>query len=44
MEEHISTMAGAKGGTCLEVEELQQAIVSLDRQHQQRTTLYELPF
>jgi FO synthase subunit 2 len=44
MEEHISTMAGAKGGTCLEVEELQQAIVSLDRQYQQRTTLYELLF
>ena len=42
MEEHISTMAGAQGGTCLEVEELQQAIGSLDRPYQQRTTLYDL--
>ncbi len=40
MEEHITTMAGAQGGTCLEVEELQQAIASLDRPYQQRDTLY----
>lgn len=41
MEEHITTMAGAKGGTCLEVEDLQQAIISMGRYPQQRTTLYE---
>ena len=40
MEEHITTMAGAQGGTCLEVEELQSAIASLNRPHQQRDTLY----
>lgn len=40
MEEHITTMAGAQGGTCLEVTDLQQAIASLDRPHQQRDTLY----
>ena len=41
MEEHITTMAGAKGGTCMEVETLQRAIMSLDRPYQQRSTLYE---
>jgi FO synthase subunit 2 len=40
MEEHITTMAGAKGGTCLEPEQLQAAISSLDRPPQQRDTLY----
>lgn len=40
MEEHITTMAGAQGGTCMEVETLQAAIASLDRPHQQRDTLY----
>ncbi|HEY9830701.1 MAG TPA: 7,8-didemethyl-8-hydroxy-5-deazariboflavin synthase subunit CofH [Stenomitos sp.] len=40
MEEHITTMAGAKGGTCMEVETLQQAISSLERPYQQRDTLY----
>ncbi|EKQ68800.1 FO synthase subunit 2 [Leptolyngbyaceae cyanobacterium JSC-12] len=40
MEEHITTMAGAQGGTCLEVSDLQQAISSLGRPHQQRDTLY----
>ncbi len=40
MEEHITTMAGAKGGTCMEVETLQAAIQSLDRPYQQRDTLY----
>ena len=40
MEEHITTMAGAQGGTCLEVAELQGAIASLGRPHQQRDTLY----
>lgn len=40
MEEHITTMAGAQGGTCLEVDDLQGAIASLDRPFQQRDTLY----
>ncbi len=40
MEEHITTMAGAVGGTCMEVETLQQAIASLGRPYQQRDTLY----
>ena len=40
MEEHITTMAGAVGGTCMEVETLQNAIVSLERPYQQRDTLY----
>ena len=40
MEEHITTMAGAIGGTCMEVETLQNAIVSLDRPYKQRDTLY----
>ncbi len=43
MEEHISTMAGAQGGTCLEVADLQRAIASLGRPHQQRDTLYGSP-
>jgi FO synthase subunit 2 len=42
MEEHITTMAGAKGGTKMSVEQLQNAISSLNRPFQQRTTLYEL--
>jgi 5-amino-6-(D-ribitylamino)uracil---L-tyrosine 4-hydroxyphenyl transferase len=40
MEEHITTMAGAKGGTCMSVEDLQQAIAFINRPHQQRDTLY----
>jgi len=40
MEEHITTMAGAQGGTCMEVETLQAAIHSLGRPAQQRDTLY----
>jgi 5-amino-6-(D-ribitylamino)uracil---L-tyrosine 4-hydroxyphenyl transferase len=40
MEEHITTMAGAKGGTCMEPETLQAAIRSIDRIPQQRDTLY----
>jgi 5-amino-6-(D-ribitylamino)uracil---L-tyrosine 4-hydroxyphenyl transferase len=40
MEEHITTMAGAKGGTCMAVETLQDAISSLGRPYQQRDTLY----
>ncbi|HEY9752902.1 MAG TPA: 7,8-didemethyl-8-hydroxy-5-deazariboflavin synthase subunit CofH [Coleofasciculaceae cyanobacterium] len=41
MEEHITTMAGAIGGTCLEVETLQAAISTLGRSSQQRDTLYQ---
>ncbi len=41
MEEHITTMAGAKGGTGLTVEQLQQTIRGLGRPAQQRTTLYD---
>ena len=41
MEEHITTMAGAMGGTCMEVETLQEAIASLNRPYQQRGTLYD---
>jgi 5-amino-6-(D-ribitylamino)uracil---L-tyrosine 4-hydroxyphenyl transferase len=40
MEEHITTMAGAQGGTCMTVEQLQAAIASLHRPFQQRDTLY----
>jgi FO synthase subunit 2 len=40
MEEHITTMAGAQGGTCMTVGELQTAIASLQRPWQQRDTLY----
>lgn len=40
MEEHITTMAGALGGTCMEVETLQAAIQSLGRPYQQRDTVY----
>lgn len=41
MEEHITTMAGAIGGTCMEVETLQKAIADLGRPYQQRNTLYQ---
>ncbi|MBD0267645.1 MAG: 7,8-didemethyl-8-hydroxy-5-deazariboflavin synthase subunit CofH [Cyanobacteria bacterium Co-bin8] len=40
MEEHITSMAGAQGGTCLSVAELRGAIASLNRPAQQRDTLY----
>lgn len=40
MEEHITTMAGAQGGTCQTVESLVGAIQSLGRPAQQRDTLY----
>lgn len=40
MEEHITSMAGAQGGTCRTVAELQGAIASLHRPAQQRDTLY----
>jgi 5-amino-6-(D-ribitylamino)uracil---L-tyrosine 4-hydroxyphenyl transferase len=42
MEEHITTMAGAKGGTSLTVADLQGAIRAIDRDYQQRSTLYEV--
>ncbi len=41
MEEHITTMAGAQGGTCMTVETLEQAIAALSRPAQPRSTLYE---
>ncbi|MGB2925113.1 MAG: 7,8-didemethyl-8-hydroxy-5-deazariboflavin synthase subunit CofH [Limnothrix sp.] len=41
MEEHITTMAGAQGGTCLTVSDLRGAIASLERPAVERTTLYE---
>jgi 5-amino-6-(D-ribitylamino)uracil---L-tyrosine 4-hydroxyphenyl transferase len=41
MEEHITTMAGAQGGTCQSVETLQETIRSLNRPYQQRSTLYQ---
>jgi FO synthase subunit 2 len=41
MEEHITTMAGAKGGTSMTVATLQKAANSLHRPYQQRNTLYE---
>lgn len=40
MEEHITTMAGAVGGSCQSVEDLQNAISSLGRNYQQRDTIY----
>lgn len=40
MEEHITSMAGAQGGTCMEVEDLQAAIAAIGRPHQQRDTVY----
>lgn len=42
MEEHITSMAGAQGGTCMTVAELRGAIASLGRPAQQRETLYNL--
>jgi FO synthase subunit 2 len=40
MEEHITTMAGAIGGSCQSVEDLQRAISSLGRNYRQRDTIY----
>lgn len=40
MEEHITSMAGAQGGTCQSVADLVGAIASLNRPSQQRDTLY----
>lgn len=41
MEEHITTMAGAQGGTCMDVATLQEAIAALNRPYRQRNTVYE---
>ncbi|WP_448379803.1 7,8-didemethyl-8-hydroxy-5-deazariboflavin synthase subunit CofH [Gloeomargarita sp.] len=41
MEEHITTMAGAQGGTSKTVAELQAAIARIGRPSWQRTTLYQ---
>ncbi len=41
MEEHITTMAGAQGGTCMTVATLEQAILALNRPAQPRDTLYK---
>lgn len=41
MEEHITSMAGAQGGTNMTVATLRQAIADLHRPHQQRNTEYE---
>jgi len=41
MEEHITTMAGAQGGTCMEVAALEAAITELGRPYRQRDTLYQ---
>jgi 5-amino-6-(D-ribitylamino)uracil---L-tyrosine 4-hydroxyphenyl transferase len=40
MEEHITSMAGAQGGTCKTADELQAAIHSLGRPSRQRDTVY----
>ncbi len=42
MEEHITSMAGAMGGTCQTVTHLRQAIEQIDRIPQERNTLYQL--
>jgi FO synthase subunit 2 len=44
MEEHITSMAGAQGGTCKTAEELRAAIHQCDRPAQQRDTLYQPVF
>jgi 5-amino-6-(D-ribitylamino)uracil---L-tyrosine 4-hydroxyphenyl transferase len=43
MEEHITSMAGAIGGTCQTVDDLQRAIRSIGRPDRQRDTLYGSP-
>lgn len=43
MEESITRMAGAKGGTYMEVEILQKAIQSIHRPYQQRDSIYSIP-
>ena len=41
MEEHITTMAGARGGTYMTVETLTNAIASIGRLPRQRDTIYQ---
>ena len=41
MEEHITSMAGAQGGTNMTVSTLRQAIAELNRSSQQRSTEYK---
>ncbi|MEY2831861.1 MAG: hypothetical protein RLZZ574_1119, partial [Cyanobacteriota bacterium] len=41
MEEHITSMAGAQGGTNMSVATLRQAIADLDRPDRQRSTEYK---
>ena len=41
MEEHITTMAGAQGGTSMTVNDLEQAIAKINRPAQERNTLYK---
>ena len=43
MEEHITTMAGASGGTCQTPQALQRAVGAIGRPLRQRTTLYGSP-
>ena len=43
MEEHITTMAGASGGTCQSPEALIRAVGAIGRPLRQRTTLYDCP-
>ncbi|HEY9887888.1 MAG TPA: 7,8-didemethyl-8-hydroxy-5-deazariboflavin synthase subunit CofH [Candidatus Obscuribacterales bacterium] len=43
MEEHITTMAGAQGGTAMTVADLRGAIAACQRPAQQRDTLYGVP-
>nr|WP_245395623.1 7,8-didemethyl-8-hydroxy-5-deazariboflavin synthase subunit CofH [Anthocerotibacter panamensis] len=40
MEEHITSMAGAKGGTCMDVDDLRGAIERAGRVPRERDTLY----
>ena len=40
MEEHITTMAGASGGTCQSPQALRRAVAAIGRPVRQRTTLY----
>jgi 5-amino-6-(D-ribitylamino)uracil---L-tyrosine 4-hydroxyphenyl transferase len=42
MEEHITSMAGAMGGTCQTVTDLRGAIESIDRLPRERNTLYQM--
>jgi FO synthase subunit 2 len=42
MEEHITSVAGAQGGTCQSVTNLRQAIHLMNRPSHQRDTLYNL--